>query len=344
MVNGQAIPGLDTKELGLRFNLIALVPTTALVLFLVALVRSGAVGGRPSLQQLLTLPAPESLAFMVFGALLVSLVLHPFQILLVRLFEGYWGDGRVGRALSHIGIERHRRRWARLMRLAGAGVHTQDDRQLLQAAQANLRLYPLTDRRLLPTRLGNILRAAEDRAGQRYGLSTITVWPRLYPYVTGQLAAALASVRNQLDVSIRLCASLALATVISGTVLITDGWWLLVPLATGVFAWAGYRSALRAARSYGEAMHWAFDLHRFEMLQAMHYPLPANLAEERAFNQELSRFLASGRPIGGRQSTHQYEHDQQDAASPTSAEDLLGGILSWLTRRAGRRSVEDDRP
>jgi hypothetical protein len=35
------------KELGIRFNLVSLLPTMALVIFVLSLVRSGAVSGAP---------------------------------------------------------------------------------------------------------------------------------------------------------------------------------------------------------------------------------------------------------------------------------------------------------
>jgi len=40
--------------------------------------------------------------------------------------------------------------------------------------------YPVDRDTLLPTRLGNLLRAAEEYPNIRYGLETFTVWPRLW--------------------------------------------------------------------------------------------------------------------------------------------------------------------
>jgi hypothetical protein len=50
-------------------------------------------------------------------------------------------------------------------------------------------------------------------------------------------------------------------------------------------------AALAVAAAYGQALEAAFDLHRFDLLTALHLPLPANLTGEVAANQELSRFL-----------------------------------------------------
>jgi hypothetical protein len=41
----------------------------------------------------------------------------------------------------------------------------------------------------------------------------------------------------------------------------------------------------------GQALEPAFDLHRFDLLTALHLPLPPNLVREVTANQELSEFL-----------------------------------------------------
>ena len=309
-MNGASLPGVDTKELGRRFNLVNLIPGMALILFVVVLIRSGAVTGAPNFAELLR-SASWTLANIAATTLAVvvgSLLIEPFQISLVQLFEGYWGRSRVARMLHDIGVEFHRRRWMRLDRVADQEAETPRAIARQEAAAERLRLYPLDPDRLLPTRLGNVLRSGEDRAGQRYGLQTVTMWPLLYPSVSPSLTEALEGLRDQLDVAVRLCVVLLIAAAVSGAMLITDGWWLAVPAAAILLAWLAYRSAIRTAAAYGEAMGWAFDLHRFDMLNALHLPLPPNMAQEEEFNQQLSDFFTTGEPIGGDPTTHTYQH------------------------------------
>jgi hypothetical protein len=348
-MNGQTLPGAVTTELGLRFNIVALLPNTALALFVAALVRSGAASGAPQLDKLFPLPSTASLGLITLAAVLVSLILYPFQIPLMRLFEGYWGAGRLGRTLGGLGVELHRRRCDRLDLLGNdpvvppsiiAGASRREvlewQERVKDRALEERSSYPRDDR-LLPTRLGNILRAAEDSAGQRYGLDSVTFWPRLYPYLKGELADSLARVRDQLDLSVRVCATLLVATVIATGFLATDGWWLLIPATTAILAWVAYRSAIGTATAYAEDIYVAFDLHRFDMLQGMHYPLPANLDEEYRFNGELTRFLQSTRPIGGRRVRHEYDHRQREAIENDAPHGRLVGLFFWLGRRNGRR-------
>jgi hypothetical protein len=317
---------VDTKELGRRFNLVNLIPGMALILFVVALVRSGAAAGSPNPAELLhlrswTLP---NIAVTTFAVVIGSLLIEPFQIGLVKLFEGYWGDSLVARTLHDIGVELHRRQFEVLQAIDSGNAPAMIAPRR-EAAAEGLRLYPLEPDRLLPTRLGNVLRAAEDRAGQRYGLQTVTVWPLLYPSVSASLAEALDGLRDQLDVAVRLCVVLLVAAVVSGAMLATDGWWLGVPAAAVLLAWLAYRSAIRTAAAYGEAMGWAFDLHRFDMLKALHLPLPPDMAQEEEFNEQLSAFFATGEPIGGEPATHVYQHPGE--AAQRQPPTLLGRMI-----------------
>ena len=305
----EAVSG-GVKELGLRFNLVGLLPTSALVLFVLALVSTGGVGGAPDLSKIpADLSATQIIEFVLL-ILLVSLILYPFQLSMVRILEGYaWETTRFGDALSAVGVELQRRRLERLQNVAYRTAITPDEkrRQWRALATANA-YYPDDPYALLPTRLGNALRAAEDRAGQRYGLDTNTMMPRLYPYLSTTLTEALTDQRNHLDIAVRLHITLLLGTLISGSMLAGDGWWITVPIATAVLAWVAYRAAVQAAVSYGRMLYVAFDLHRFDMLQGLHYPLPDRTTEV-AFNEDLSAFLRG--EIDTLPTRYPYEHPDQ---------------------------------
>lgn len=144
---------------------------------------------------------------------------------------------------------------------------------------------------MLPTMLGNVLRSSEGRAGSRYGLDAIIVWPRFYPILSNKVTAVLDDLRDQLDLAARFCVMFGVATMISIVFLAADGWWLTAAAVTLAGSLLSYRAALAAAAAYGQALEAAFDLHRFDLLTALHLPLPADLIGEVPANQELSRFL-----------------------------------------------------
>lgn len=58
--------------------------------------------------------------------------------------------------------------------------------------------YPQKSEHLLPTRLGNVMRAFEEYAITRYGVDGITAWPRLYQLIPQDMKAQLEERNNQL--------------------------------------------------------------------------------------------------------------------------------------------------
>jgi hypothetical protein len=283
-----------TNDLGVRFRLVSLLPATVLALFVVGLVWSGAPDHSPSFEQIAA-HAKQVKGWTGFllaiAVVTAAVIVEPLQLALVRGLEGYWGESRLGRLLAAPGKLIHRI-WRdhldAVQQQRGQG--RQRPLAVREAAARRLQQYPPAEA-LLPTKLGNIMRAGEYRAGSRYGLDAFTAWPRLYPLLPGQVTAVVNDQRDQLDLGARFCAVFLLATVISGFFLAGFGWWLAVPAGTLILAWLSYRGALAAATAYGQAVAAAFDLHRFDLLTALHLPLPADLTSELAANQQLSRFL-----------------------------------------------------
>lgn len=95
--------------------------------------------------------------------------------------------------------------------------------------------------------LGNVLRSAEGRAGSRYGLDAIVVWPRFYPLLSDKVTAVLDDLRDQLDLAARFCVVFGVATMISIVFLAADGWWLTAAAVTLAGSLLSYRAALAAA-------------------------------------------------------------------------------------------------
>ena len=51
----------------------------------------------------------------------------------------------------------------------------------------------------MPTRLGNILRAAESYPHDRYGADAVLTWPRLFPLLPDRLTASLTAARAEIE-------------------------------------------------------------------------------------------------------------------------------------------------
>jgi hypothetical protein len=300
------LSGAGAKVFGARFNLVNVLPGVLLVLFVAALVRSGAYGvGAVYIDRVL----PKSLlsadvAIFLLLTLLIGLLLRPFQIFLVQLLEGYWRPGSV---IGTVATELHLRRKHRALIEYDMNPIVDNATELgavAAAAQRSVRMeiirsradyllerYPSSDDDIMPTMLGNILRTAEEHAGGRYGLDAVIVYPRLYPFLSERLNRAMSQELDQLDAVAGLCVTFLVATTAALPLVRRLDFWSLVPLGTALLAHFAYRGALRAALSHAVLLATAFDLHRFDMVAAMHLPLPETPDDEYEFNENLSLAL-----------------------------------------------------
>lgn len=238
---------------------------------------------------------PAGLGLLFLVSLLLAVVTEPFQIACVRFLEGYWGGARGTRAIRDIAVERQRRRMVALQEAADHAAGTERDSLRSIALRSRLEVYPNDEDKLLPTVLGNALRAGELQAGERYGLNTIHTWPRIFGRASEDLRLAVAELHEQIDAGARLTVALGLAGAVSAPVLLVRGWWNVVTLVTLTGAWIAYLGAVNAAKRLNVLLAAVFDLHRFDLLIALHLPLPSTHAIEVRFNQQLSDFLAGQR-------------------------------------------------
>jgi hypothetical protein len=310
-----AVLGLG-EALGARFRVLGLLPTALLASFVIALLKSGAPGQAPDLDKVSS--AVEGLdawggILLLLGIIAVALIAEPLQLSLVRLLEGYWAASTFGAALSRLLVKLQGRRRSNEQEIERRPAGEVSDARRTLAGWRLRHLYPPEGVELLPTRLGNVLRVAEDRAGRRYGLDAVVVWARLYPLLPDHLVAILDDQRTQMDVAARFCVVFAGAAIVSASLLASHGPWLAVAAGAIVLAAVSYRSAVAAGIAYGETLEVAFDLHRFDLLTGLHLSLPANRSAERAANKELSRFLRQGKPVNFR-----YDHAEAKNADTTA--------------------------
>ena len=170
------------KSMGSRLILVGILPITVLFLFLLVLVWSGAPQSAPNLNQVIKNMENiqlNEMIILIIAIFTLSLMVQPLQLSLVRFMEGYWGVSWFGNKIKSLGVSVQQRQRKRLEKLTKS---TQEPTPEESVAMAKAfwqlcTVYP-DEKRLLPTRLGNILRAAEDSAGGRYGLDTVAVWPR----------------------------------------------------------------------------------------------------------------------------------------------------------------------
>jgi hypothetical protein len=144
---------------------------------------------------------------------------------------------------------------------------------------------------VMPTRLGNHLRAAETYSFMRYNLDAAVVWPRLRETLPEKFAGRLGDAKTNMDLMIVLTTlALIIGLVWAGIfVFVPDAFlavqkWVAAPIALVVsisIARVAYLNAAQSALAYGELLKTAFDLYRWDALKSLHLELPKDLASEK---------------------------------------------------------------
>lgn len=269
-------------QLGKFFQMVAVIPATAIVIPTYALVAAGAPRSAPSRRRLLDAISNlslESALGLVLAIVIVGQLTHPFQFIATQALEGYWGPSRFGRSLARSRARLHARRRRSLSRAArNSGPilqtlledarHTQEwptQRAVVSARVdhegllTGLSRYPLDPDSTMPTRLGNILRRYEESAGLPYGLFAPTVAPHLMFLVDDRVSDYVNDTRSDLDLAVRFVVSWLILGAVSFVLLWPFGRWLVVPLAAYGLAWTSYLGAVRAADEYGASLHLLTD-------------------------------------------------------------------------------------
>ncbi len=306
-----------TDSLASRFFWTSYLPTYAGALFVLTVIWAGAPGTGISFSRAwrtaASLGVGEVLLIAV-GVTVAAVLFQPLQLATVRVLEGGWPGG-VGAGVGRTLQRRRKRRLADAARLPD-GAGEPDAGTVQQAGVAATRLrrrYPLPDYLVRPTALGNALCAAEDTAGRGFGWDAVVAWPRLYTVLGDRTRALVDDRRDAMDAAVRLSVTSGTVAVVTAALLVRAGSWLTIALVPSAVAVVAYLGAVQAAVAYGEAVHTAFDIHRFDLLAALHLPLPVDQDEERAQATALCDWWRQGIPV-----RLAYEHGTAPDAGRTS--------------------------
>lgn len=223
---------------------------------------------------------------------LAALVVRAFRFTVVRLLEGYWPwpFNHLGNAIARQRSKRLQARLARLRALhkqALTGELTPAERAEQVRLELWLHNHPANPDDLLPTALGNTLRARERAPERKYGLEAVICWPRLWLLLPDRAREDLAAARETLFRRTEL--------VLWGLLFLAWTPFSLWAIVIGlIWAFVGYNLALQAAQSFGDLLESAFDLYRHLLYEALGWEKPADLAAEREAGQRLSAFLWRG--------------------------------------------------
>ncbi|MGI0493698.1 hypothetical protein ACN4EG_18100 [Alkalinema pantanalense CENA528] len=253
-------------------------------------------GWQPLQQWFTQLVEPLQLAVLFASLLLVAtsaFAIQRFDLVILRWFEGYWP-----RWMNPIkqwlltrqqrSLQRLDQRWQELaIKRDQTGQLTAEETDEFVQIDWQLRQFPAQPDRVMPTKLGNLLRAAESHPSNKYGLDAIICWPRLWLVLPDGVKKELQEARSDLNTAARVWLWGVLFAVWS----VWSVWVLPIALLVTLFA---HHWMLSAAATYGDLLESAFDLHRFELYKALHWPLPTNPAEEKLLGRQLTEYLWRG--------------------------------------------------
>lgn len=357
------IIGQSTSRFDQRFFLTALLPTAVFAPATAAVVLF-ATGGLPPLAALYVRQTAVTQLVAWLGAAAVvwflATMLESQSRNVVRLYEGYplvrlfeqaerfldWlrlGDGSV----EAIGVAGHRYRRHRLqLRVlkASRGSAASDSYD----AEADVYLYdsyPQGSTRLMPTTLGNILRAGEDYGYHRYGFDSIHLWPRLAAVLPeaylADIEASIVKYQTPLMISFGSFVLAVGSLSLLWSTIPTTGF-VLTFLGSWAMSWVAYRLSFGAAKAYGDHLRTAIDLYRTDLLERW-WPELLNMEDDRRRLKVLRHFVVTGeklsvdaitdRPLRI-QSTDASVEEQAAPASPVEPDSNSGpprGVrVSWV--------------
>ena len=292
---------------------------------------------------------------LVAGALawviLFAFLLGNFQTAIIRLFEGYWRTWPLS-VLRDYRQNYYRRRFRYLKASVWSHYRTvrpqsraalmergnekerksalKESNTLSQNEREYLLFLPQREEHVMPTQLGNIIRAAEVYPFYRYKIDAVVIWPRLHAVLPAEFVNSLIAAKTTMvfmlmmsvlsfSFTIAACLPLALFTSRVGLFLVCA---LGIPLS-----WICYQNALHGASSYGESIKTAFDLHRWKLLEALHLKLPTDPDNEKDIWDEVTNLIYRGGP---------FETAEYDQVKPTPPEkeptftDLLSRIEAYF--------------
>ncbi len=278
----------------------------------------------------------------------VAFYLYSANDITVKIFEGYLFPKWLGDYL----VRRQERNWeesnlgnyhkwkkdnARLMKKIEGGKNVlekemeQDVKNLLRAHEelADLGLRsPLDKDFLMPTRLGNVLRASEMYAYERYAIEEITIWPRLVPVLPPELIGHIDEKNNHfmflINSSFLVCCNgmLSFFFGIIGLPLIffpnliepltirlqgfffigydfinPIGYLFISTLLIG-FGYVLYLIAVNVAEEFGMYIRASFDLYRVKLLRQLNWTPPKTIVEEQELWRNISRFIVAAERLG----------------------------------------------
>lgn len=155
--------------------------------------------------------------------------------------------------------------------------------------------YPVSDRQIAPTALGNGIRRFETYAADRYKLDSQLLWHHLQAAAPDRVVQAVDNARTNVDFFVCLLYGMATTGLIAAGTLLSGAPGrasLFSALVLGVGAsGASYRLALYATDEWEAAVRAMVDHGRLGVAKAFGLNVPQHLADERTMWRAVNRLV-----------------------------------------------------
>jgi hypothetical protein len=247
----------------------------------------------------------EATQLLILGgaALVAGLALSGLSYHITRAFEGYplarISDRPIVGWVFQAAMALQERRYDRLYAIREDKERPMQERG--QAARSLAKYFPKRRSDLLPTRMGNGIRAFERHSNERWGLDGVTIFPR----IEGLLSAEERELHVDAKVDLYLFMNAAVGAVAVGACLIIDqalnaplpAWsWPLYAIPFAV-AYLLYLAATGRAVGWGDVVRSSVDLHRLEIYGKLGLRAPNSFSDERAMADRVNKALLYGHPL-----------------------------------------------
>lgn len=255
---------------------------------------SPAVEGSQPFKRVAGFSGAERAALLLLFSLTLALLLSSVATPLYRVLEGYKLPSKyaANKRAGHIAA----RKRLRTEIAAGAG-DTAINRGM---ARERLERYPRKAEYVMPTRLGNALKAGESYGKTQYNLDTVLLWTQLVSVASDELKEGLTRTRTTMDfyAGIFWLSPLFAFASVGAALYARDAVYLLGLVALCLCPLA-YSGTVRAATSYASVMRALVDMTRVDLAEKVGLQLPAKLADERELWDAYSELAAWGDSWGG---------------------------------------------
>lgn len=321
------------EKLGSNFIVSSMVPSLALVIvslivFDPTLISLSAFQDFEDTPRLIVLGV-----FVVVLAVIIGFTLTALNTFILKMFEGYIKPFpvRIAYILSH---RKHQNRARTLSdqrdllksqiyelkkRVGNDPVRKAEldglmERHYKAAAEYGL-TYPEDISDVMPSRFGNILKAAENYPGERYGFDGVQFWPRLVHVIPADYKANIDNTRNELSFLANMSilsavfSFLSIAAVFFSMAAVTGagtdpkiyykfleagGKYILFAGFGFAFSYFFYNASILSVGSFGLIIRSSFDLFRLELLKEFDLERPKDSVEEFETWNNLNELIVLG--------------------------------------------------